>query len=187
MPDLRVHILGASGSGTSTLGASLAKKLECEHLDVDNFFWLPTRPPFQNVRPRQDRQALLGKALASCRSWILSGSLCGWGDQFIPEFDLVVFIWLPPDIRLARLAAREESRHGTAAISPGGDMFKQHQDFLRWAAAYDDGGLDIRSRQLHEQWLDKLACPVIRLEGDMTTNVQLAVVLEHIQQKKRAR
>lgn len=37
---------------------------------------------------------------------------------------------------------------------------------LSWAAAYEDGGLDIRSRALHESWLATLPCRVVRLEGD---------------------
>jgi adenylate kinase family enzyme len=42
----RIHILGASGSGTTTLGAALADRLGHPHVDADSLFWLPTDPPF---------------------------------------------------------------------------------------------------------------------------------------------
>src|SRR5438128_874343 len=42
----RLHILGASGSGTTTLGRALAEGLQCPHFDTDDYFWLPTDPPF---------------------------------------------------------------------------------------------------------------------------------------------
>ena len=60
---LRVHILGASGSGTTTLGRALAAKLGCPHLDTDDVFWLRTDPPFQHIRERSQRQEMLGTEL----------------------------------------------------------------------------------------------------------------------------
>jgi hypothetical protein len=103
----RVHILGASGSGTTTLGRALAERLGCPLLDADDYFWVPTDPPFQQIRVREERQALLRADVPPDQSWVLSGSLCDWGDIFIPLFDLVVFLWIPPAVRLARLAAHE--------------------------------------------------------------------------------
>jgi adenylate kinase family enzyme len=58
-----IHILGASGSGASTLGDALARSFGYVHLDTDDYFWEPTTPPFQQPRERQRRQALLGAAL----------------------------------------------------------------------------------------------------------------------------
>jgi hypothetical protein len=116
---VRVHILGASGSGTSTLGQALAERLGCPLLDVDDYFWLPTDPPFQQIRDVSERQALLGAAIGRSPTCVISGSLSDWGDRFIPLFDLVVFLWLPPAIRLARLAARERRLFGEEALAPG--------------------------------------------------------------------
>lgn len=136
----RVHILGASGSGTTTLAQALATRLGCSHYDVDDYFWLPSDPPFQHIRDREARSALLGAELAKPGGWVLSGSLCGWGDVYIPLFDLVVFLWIPHDLRMARLAAREVQRYG-AAIEPGGSMHAGSTVFMKWAAGYDEGGL----------------------------------------------
>jgi adenylate kinase family enzyme len=158
-----VHIVGAAGSGTTTLGRALAKRLGCPHLDTDDFFWLPSEPPFQHIRERAARQAMLGAELERHPGWVLSGSLCGWGDPFIPLFDRVVFLWVPPAVRLARLRARERARYGTA-IDPGGPLHMAYEKFIAWAAGYDEG-LDVpeRCRRLHEQWLAALPCPVDRV------------------------
>jgi hypothetical protein len=43
-------------------------------------------------------------------------------------------------------------RYGHEAISPPGKLHKAHVDFLEWAQQYDHGGLNMRSRALHEQW-----------------------------------
>ena len=33
----RLHTLGASGSGTTTLGRALAERLQCPHFDTDDY------------------------------------------------------------------------------------------------------------------------------------------------------
>jgi len=179
MPN-RIHILGASGSGTTTLGKALAQRLTLRHFDTDDYFWRPTAPPFQHKLRRAERQALLeadlGRHHGRHHGWVLSGSLCGWGDMFIPLFDLVVFLWVPREIRLSRLRERERERYGDEAIALGGPLYDETNRFLAWAAAYDDGGLEIRSRQLHEEWLRRIPCPVLRLMGAEPTGAQLAEI-----------
>ena len=108
---------------------------------------------------------------------MLSGSLCGWGDIFIPLFGLVVFLWVPPDVRIARLRARERARYGDA-IAPGGPLRDRVEAFLAWAAVYDEG-LEVpeRCRRLHEEWLAALPCPVLRIEGADSVEANLDLVL----------
>jgi adenylate kinase family enzyme len=173
---MRVHIVGASGSGTTTLGQALAARRGLTHVDTDDYFWLPSEPPFQHIRERAERQARLGSALATATGWVLSGSLCGWGDIFIPLFDLVVFLWVPADIRLARLRARERARYGDAVVI-GGPLHDRSEAFVAWAAGYDEG-LDVpeRCRRLHETWLAALPCPVLRIEGAAAVEANLELV-----------
>lgn len=170
----RVHVLGASGSGTTSLASALAARHGHRHLDSDDFYWLPTEPPYRQARPREERLALLRPALAASASWVLSGSLCGWGDPLIAEFELVVFLIVPTEVRLARLRARECERYGHEALAAGGALHDAHVEFLDWAGRYDVGGLEMRSRALHEAWLRTLPGPVLRLEGDRSVAEQLA-------------
>jgi hypothetical protein len=93
----------------------------------------------------------------------------------IPLLELVVYLWLPHDVRMARLRCREQERFGER-IPPGGDMYEHSQTSFAWAAAYDERALDIRSRRLHEQWLRMLLCPIICCEGEYSTEEQLAVL-----------
>jgi len=37
--------------------------------------------------------------------------------------------------------------------------------------------LDIRSRQLHDQWLSTLPCPILCFEGEYTIEEHLAVLM----------
>ena len=44
---MKILITGASGSGTTTLGKSLSKRLNWGLIDADDYYWLPTDPPYQ--------------------------------------------------------------------------------------------------------------------------------------------
>ncbi len=176
----RVHVTGASGAGTSTLGAALAGALDAPHLDTDDYFWEPTDPPYEIARAPEARLSLLTEELDRHPSWVLSGSLCGWGDPVIPRFELVVFLWVPREIRLARLRERELRRFGAAALAPGGAMHANHEAFLEWAASYDEGGLDMRSRARPDAWLGGRPGPLLRPEGERPVEAGLAEVLREL-------
>jgi hypothetical protein len=64
--------------------------------------------------------------------WILSGSLCSWGDIFIPRFDLVIFLFVPKESRIARLKEREQRRFGKEILAPGGAMHEARMAFMNW-------------------------------------------------------
>jgi hypothetical protein len=61
-------------------------------------------------------------------------------------------------------------------------MYAQSQQFVAWAASYDDDGLDIRSRQRHDQWLGMLPCPILCFEGEYSSEEHLAVLMGEIGQ-----
>lgn len=171
----RIHILGASGSGTTTLGEELSKELGFCHLDTDDYFWLKTDPPYTTKRPVEDRIKMLTKDISNNDKWILTGSLCGWGDVFIPYFDLVIYLRIPKEIRMKRLLERKKIRYGSK-IEIGNEMYDAHREFMEWASKYDDGDLDIRSKKLHYQWLEKLNCKVLRIEDDIEIKDKIELV-----------
>lgn len=114
-----VHVFGASGTGTTTLGMEVARVLGGTFLDTDTFYWAPTDPPFTTKRD--------------------------------------------PAERIARIE-RERARYGRR-ILPAGDMHVQHVAFLEWARSYDHARAPVRSLDLHERWMARLTCPVLRLDG----------------------
>ena len=176
----RVYITGAAGSGPSTLGRALAAARGIVPLDVDDYYWQPTDPPFTTKRPAPERVALIAADQArALQGWVLCGSADGWGDAILADLDLIVFLAMPMAQRLARLRKREATRFG-ARIKPGGDMAQIHQNFLRWASAYDEPYFSGRSWQRHQSWLAVQTCPVLRLDGSCPTEDNLALVLAHL-------
>ncbi len=73
-----IHIFGASGSGTTTLGRALSEALGLLHMDTDDYFWLPTDPKFTTKRPVDERLALMQADVdAADKGVVISGSLTG--------------------------------------------------------------------------------------------------------------
>ena len=172
----RIHIMGASGSGTSTLGEELSTVLPHVHLDSDDYFWEHKFTVQTDVNERLSR---IKRDLSANEPWILSGAVCGWGDGLRPFFDLVIFLRIPHDLRLERLRAREYARYGDE-IHPGGSKYEATQTFLEWASLYDKAGVEVRSKVLHEQWMSELECPILRIEGDYTVIERVQTVLHYL-------
>lgn len=175
---VHIHVMGASGSGTTSLGLALAEGLDITHLDTDNFFWLPTDPPFTTPRDAGERIALLLAEALPDESWVLSGSVLKWGRPIEPLYDLIVFLRIDPELRMARICAREIARYGER-IRPGGDMAVKSGEFLEWAASYDTAGPERRSLAAHEQLLETQTSPVLRLDSSREIDELVAEVLLH--------
>jgi len=175
---VRIHVLGASGSGTTTLGSALAGTLGIAHLDTDDFFWMPTDPPYTTPRDVEARVAMLQQQARPETGWVLSGSALKWARPFERLYELVVFLRIDPSIRMERIHRREVSRYGDR-ILPGGDMADKSREFLEWAESYDTGGPDRRSLAAHEAWLPSLAAPVLTLDSARPVDELVAQVVRH--------
>ena len=182
MPPRRVHVTGASGAGRTTLGRALASAWEVPHADTDDYYWLPTTPPYTTAREPAARLQLMREMFLGRDAWVLSGSVVSWGGPLLGCFDLVVFLTLDPHVRIDRLRARERRRYG-ARIEPGGDLEQAHRDFMDWTRRYDDPEFTGRSRTVHERWLATLPCPVLRLDGARAVE-ELVAEIEAVESPK---
>jgi len=174
---MKLHLFGASGSGVTTLGTALAAALGLPYFDSDAYFWQPSDPPFTVRRPTPTRDAQLAQDLAVAESWVLGGSIGGWDAAWLAApFDLVVFLYLPPALRLQRLRTREHDRYGMRLAADPAQAART-QAFLDWAAGYDDGTSGgSRTLANHQHWLTQFASPVLELRGDLTVAQRLAAV-----------
>lgn len=164
--------MGASGAGTTTLARAMADHWAVPHADADDYFWLPSNPPYVEKRPEAARVALMEKLFLPREAWVLSGSMLGWGDDVVARCDAVVFLTLDPAERLRRLEARERMRRGDQTFDEAA-----WAAFLEWARGYDDPAFDGRSRVAHERWLADLDRPVLRLESEAPPEVLRDAVL----------
>ncbi|OWK69826.1 adenylate kinase [Pedobacter sp. AJM] len=180
---MKIHLFGASASGVTTLGHALAKKLHIPYFDSDQYFWLPSEVPFALKRNPEERNQLIRTALTTHEHWIFGGSSVSWGDDVFPEFDLIVFLWIPPEIRLKRLKERELERYGTA-IYDDPDRNIRYREFIEWAAQYDidpnESGFTGRSLKVHEDWIKSLNREVLEIRGDFSVEERLERIMKYL-------
>lgn len=162
----RIVVTGAAGAGTTTLGRALAERLGWRSVETDDYYFVPSTPPYRERRGKAERLALITADLEGDGGAVVSGSVAGWGRSLEDAFELVVYLWVPADLRVARLTRRETERRGSADWS-----------FLTWAAQFDEGRLPGRSAAQLEGWLAERTCPVLRLHGDFSTAAALEMTL----------
>lgn len=122
-----------------------------------------------------------GEASGVEGGWVLSGSADGWGEIAIAGADLILFLVTPTPIRLARIRKREATKFGDR-IKPGGDMHRNHSDFLKWAAGYDEPYFSARSLARHRNWLAGRPEPVLELSGAKPVEELLETVWWRLQE-----
>ncbi len=174
-----IHIYGASGSGTSTLGREISKRLGYVFLDTDDFFWKRTNPMYSEKRSPEEAVTMIFEKIRTLDQVVLCGSLVDWGDELIPQFTLAVRLSTDKGVRLQRIRERELSKFG-ARILPGGDMFEQHLRFLDWAEKYDTGSVHMRSKEKHDVWQRLLPCPQLNLRGEEDLEENIARISQFL-------
>lgn len=178
-----IIIFGSSGSGTTTIGREVAKKLGFEHYDLDDYLWLKdTELPFTKTRPRDELTKLLMDNISCFPNFVMSGSMDSYNAPFVPLFDLAVLNSVPTETRIQRVNSRELARYGNR-ILPGGDMYEGHQNFLKLIRSYDTDGP--MCRKTHEKWAATLPCPVLYTDGTDALKENVAkIVKQYIQHTK---
>ena len=174
-----IHLYGASGSGTSTIGRYISETSGYYFMDTDDYFWEPTNPPYTTKRNISDRIALMKQDIAQEDKVVISGSLVGWGDEFIPLFTLTIRVVTDTATRIDRLNKREREHFGSR-IDVGGDMYETHRKFILWAASYDEGGLDMRSKAEHDAWQKQLKCRQILLDGSQPLEKNFEIIRQYL-------
>jgi len=174
----RIHVMGAAGAGTTTLARALAGRLRIPCFDSDDYYWVSTVPPYRIKREKPARDARIREDLTRFDDWVWSGSAVSWNHGCWERLTHCVYLTVPDAVRLPRLRRREEAEHAALPYVDEAEAAAEIEEFLAWAAQYADGDLEVRSRRLHETWLATLACPVIRIDGDTTTEERVAIVMD---------
>lgn len=168
-----IILLGANGSGKSSLGHELALVLNSAHFDVEDYWFYKTYIPYTTIRPPEERNGMLLSDMKKHSSFVVSGDISGWGDEFLKMFDLAVFLEVPTDIRMKRIDSRENARWGDR-VCKGGDMYESQQKFREFAAT--------RNVALLEQAASLFLCPILRVDGTQKLHEITAYVAEQYQQ-----
>lgn len=101
----RIVIIGATGTGKSTLAEKIATKQNITHIDLDDLFWLPgwTERAPEDFRARVEAATKNG-------GWVTAGNYRIARDILWPRADTIVWLDYPFHTTFARLLRRSLGR-----------------------------------------------------------------------------
>ncbi len=167
---MRIIICGLNGAGKSTLGRALAKRLQYEFRDIEDYYFPKTDDKYEYSvqRTEKDVAALLLKDLEENNNIVLASVRGNYNEQIEKLFDLAVYINIPKEIRMARVRKRSNDKFGNRMLQ-GGDLYESEERFFKM--------VEDRSEDYAKGWLTDLLCPVISIDGtaEVATNIEILV------------
>lgn len=121
----RVWIRGTTGSGKTTLGVALARRLGCPAVDLDDLNHLPG----WRERTAEEFQALVAEAAALPR-WTIAGNYAKAREFLEPRADTVVWLDYPFPVVFGRLLRRTLRRAIRGEPCCNGNRESLRQAFL---------------------------------------------------------
>jgi adenylate kinase family enzyme len=105
----RIHVIGNSCSGKSTLGERLARVLEVPFVEIDALNWQPGWVGLNATDP-QELERRLNEAIAG-DGWVVAGSYMGFSQRtFWPRLETVIWLDLPLPQLVSRVLRRSWRR-----------------------------------------------------------------------------
>ena len=161
-----IHVMGASGSGTSTIGEFLGNALGFDVIESDFYKWEQTVPEFQIMRPIEESNALLMERINSSKNLVITGSLHS-NPITHKHINLIIYLQCPTWIRIRRIKKRDVEV-GRNSLEAEGEVKENFLWFLNFAKNYDKLGTDMRSKASQEMVIKSCNAPVIRIKTNRT-------------------
>ena len=161
-----ICVCGLNGSGKTTLARALAKELNFKHMDIEQYYFTTADNPYASSRTREEVERLLLEDINQNPRFVFSAVNGDMTSEINNNYDLVVYLDAPHDMRMKRIRQRATYQFGDRVL-PGGDMYEQEESFFAYA--------EKRTPEKIENWLKTLVCKVIRLDGTkpIQENVEL--------------
>lgn len=88
---MRIYIIGAAGSGKTTLAKKLSENINIDTMTLDDIFWCNTNNSYGVKREINERNSMYEKILQA-ESWIIEGAYIEWPKKGFHVADKLVFL-----------------------------------------------------------------------------------------------
>lgn len=169
-----IIVCGLNGCGKSTLGKTLARKLQFHFIDNEDLYFPKTDPNYiyASPRSREEVEKLLWGEIRAHENFVFTSVKGDYGETIYPFFQYVVLIDVPKDIRIQRVKNRSFEKFGERMLL-GGDLHEQEEKFFNFVKS--------RPENTVEKWVQSLKCPVLRIDGTKPIEENVDFIMEQIQ------
>jgi len=153
-PNMKIAIIGNSGSGKSTFARKLGEIFQVEVLHLDTVQFLPG----WEIRPEEDKRRLIKEFLDTHDSWVIDGNYSKFFyERRMEEADIIVLLLFNRLSCLCRVIRRYiRYKNQTRPDMGQGCNEKLDPEFIRWIL-YDQRKKTVKKRyaRVYEQYREK--------------------------------
>lgn len=175
---MKIQVIGASGTGKSTLCKYISEKTGAFWIDTDKYLW---KDEFYTENyPIEERLKMYNYDISNHDDYIVSGSVHSWNPGGFHDKELLVLLILDEETRMNRIYYREFERFGDR-ILPGGDHHEHTKEFIDWCKTYltaDENA--VNSLASHILRLKEASCKTLVLDGNEPVDVLCQRILNEI-------
>lgn len=176
---MKIQVIGASGTGKSTLCKCISEKTGTYWIDTDKYLWKDSS--FTENYPVEVRLKMYYNDIATSHDYLVSGSVYSWNPEGFKDKELLVLLLVDEEIRLKRIYDRELQRYRERML-PGGDHYELTCGFLDWCETYiteDENA--VCSLASHRLRLKEATCKTLTLDGNQPVEVLCTSVIKAYQ------
>ena len=168
-----IQICGLNGCGKSTLGKALAERMGFHFIDNENLYFSRSdvHDPYTNPKSRAEVEVLLMEEVRKHPDFVFSAVKGDYGEEIIPMYSYVIVMEVPKHIRSQRVRNRSFQKFGSRMLA-GGDLHDQEEAFFQAAKSRQDDCI--------ENWLKKVNCPMIRVDGTKPIEENVGYIIQAI-------
>ncbi len=133
---MKIAVLGASGTGKTTIGEKLGKKLNIKHLPLDSVYW---KKDWQNIS-KEDFNTYMKEFLVKNKSWVIDGNYTN-NKHFkyrLDAADIIIYLDFGTQMSLKGIHQREQQyKHQVRSDMAEGCIEGIDQVFLQYVIFFD--------------------------------------------------
>ena len=127
----RIHIVGNTGAGKSTLSERLARILGASSVELDALNWTPNWVGLHATDP--ERLAGLIRAATAGEAWVVAGSYMSFSQRvFWPRLETVIWLDLPVSLLVWRILSRSWKRSRSRELLWGTNYERFWPQLMVW-------------------------------------------------------
>jgi adenylate kinase family enzyme len=130
----RIHVMGNTSAGKSTLGARLARALDVPFVELDALNWQPGWVGLNTTNPQEFERRI--RAATAGEGWVVAGSYSTFSQRiFWPQLQTVVWLDLPLPQLLWRVLTRSWRRWRAKELLWGTNYERFWPQLMVWRKA----------------------------------------------------